>query len=384
MRADHGATGGGSRARPEAGGGQDILLAAIDQLPVGVLIATPSGDRANAELRRLWRAAPDVAFDRRTVDRRLRPFQRRGPSVSVRRPASSPVSPIRSALAGRTTDGVRLFVDRLDATSGVVRASARTLVLADGSVGAVFTATDEYAAFETERLRDAFLGIVGHELRTPVSSILTAADLLALPDLDDAIRAEILQGLGEETRRLHALTEQLLRLADLERRGVDPSNEPVHLAHVARRVVHRRRRRDRAHGIRLDIPDGPVPAVAGEDGFVDQAIVALLDNAAKHAPGSEVTVRIDARGDVVEVHVLDRGPGLPKGGADQLFTLFQRSSTPGDGAPAGFGIGLFVARNVVEAMGGRIWAVDREGGGADVGFALPVIEEDAVGELRRG
>ena len=356
--------------------GADPLLAAFDQVPVGILIATAAGDRVNPELRRLWRAAPDSAFDRRTVDRRLQPFQvRRSEGPPLPRGRRPHLAPVRAALAGRTTDGIRMFVERLDRTRGVVRVSARTLVLADGSLGAVFTATDEFATFESERLRDAFLGIVGHELRTPVSSILTAADLLALPDLGDEVRAEILTGLGEETRRLHALTEQLLRLADLERRGVDASDEPVHLVHVARRVVNRRRRHRRADGIRLDVPAEPVPAVAGEDGFVDQVIVAILDNAAKYAPGSEVTVRIVVQDDTVEVHVLDRGPGLPKGGSDSIFTLFHRSSGTGRDGPAGFGIGLFVARSIIEAMGGRIWAVDRPGGGADVGFALPIIPD---------
>jgi signal transduction histidine kinase len=351
------------------------LVAAFEHLPVGVLVATPDGDRVNAELRRLWRAEPDAAFDRRVVDRRLRPFHRHATEPRARRPGHPPVAPVRSALAGRTTDAVRVFVDRLDGSRGVVRVSARTLVLADGSVGAVFTATDESAAFESERLRDAFLGIVGHELRTPISSILTAVDLIALPDLQADARAEILAGLAEETRRLHALTEQLLRLADLERRGLDASDEPVHLVHVARRVVDRRRRLGRSRDLRLEVPAAPVPAVAGEDGFVDQVIVALLDNAAKYAPG-EVVVRIAVVDDAVELHVLDRGPGLPKASSESIFALFHRSPSGRGSAPAGMGIGLFVARNVVEAMGGRIWAVDRPGGGADVGFALPIVGDE--------
>lgn len=366
-------TSANSRKDPDPGA--PALLAAFERLPIGVLIATRAGDRVNAELRRLWRAAPDVAFDRRTVDRRLRPFHRRGIDPRISKASRVPVTPVRAALAGRTTDGVRLFVDRLDGSRGVVRVSARTVRLGDGEVAAVFTATDEFATFEAERLRDAFLGIVGHELRTPVSSILTAVDLLALPDLDEAVRAEVLSGLGEETRRLHALTEQLLRLADLERRGVDPSNEPVQLTHVVRRVVNRRRARARGQTIRLDMPAAPVPPVAGEDGYIDQVIVALLDNAAKYAPGADVTVRIEAVDDVVEVHVLDGGPGLPKSGSESWFALFQRSPATNGEGPPGFGIGLFVARNIVEAMGGRIWAENREGGGADVGFALPVIDD---------
>jgi signal transduction histidine kinase len=351
------------------------LLTAFEHLPIGVLIATPTGDRANAELRRLWRAEPDVSFDRRTVDRRLRPFHRRRIEARVGKTGVTPIAPVRAALAGRATDGLRVFVDRLDGSRGVIRVSARSLVLDRGGVAAVFTATDEVAAFEAERLRDAFLGIVGHELRTPVSSILTATDLLGLPDLGDDVRAEILAGLGEETRRLHALTEQLLRLADLERRGVDPSNEPVQIAHVVRRVVNRRRARHRAQLIRLDIPAGPVPAVEGEDGYIDQVIVALLDNAAKYAPDADVTVRIDVREHTVEVHVLDGGPGLPVGGSEVLFALFQRAEASMAAGTPGFGIGLFVARNIIEAMGGRIWAINRDGGGADVGFALPIMAE---------
>jgi K+-sensing histidine kinase KdpD len=101
----------------------------------------------------------------------------------------------------------------------------------------------------------------------------------------------------------------------------------------------------------------------------------LVDNAVKFAGRSgHVTVLIAEEDGSVAVHVLDDGPGLPGGGQDAIFRLFHRGRAPGT-AESGLGIGLFVARAIVEAMNGRIWATNRAGGGADVGFALPATTE---------
>src|SRR4051794_35853300 len=246
--------------------GPDPFMAAFDESPIGALICAPDGDRSNAALRKVWHAGPDARLDRRTIDRSVW-------SVDAGRAAADGDNgtgprPVRAGLAGRTVSNERFFVRRLDGSVGVARLSVRPLELDSGrpgdrragrSGGAILVAIDETAAYDAERLRDAFLGIVGHELRSPISSIVGAAELLASTDLDPSIRIDVTAGLNEEAHRLHRLIEQLIRLADLDRRGVQGSVEPVHLGHVARRVVERRRRRTPNADVtlRLSRPDLP-------------------------------------------------------------------------------------------------------------------------------
>jgi signal transduction histidine kinase len=128
--------------------------------------------------------------------------------------------------------------------------------------------------------------------------------------------------------------------------------------------------------------NGPVdlPAVAGDATYVEQVARNLLSNAAKYSPADEeIDVRLgeaDDEGDEITVRVLDRGPGFASDEGDDLFELFYRS--PATAAQAsGAGIGLFVCRRLVTAMGGRIWARPRPGGGAEFGFALRRYAEEA-------
>lgn len=349
------------------------LDVAFDALPIGVLVVTPGADRANAELRRIARIDEDQTLDGRGLEARLRPIDPLRRSIR-RTGAPAAVRPVSAALAGTDWPSQRAALERGDGTTAVVRVIARPLVLPDGP-GAVVTVVDETAMHEVERLRDAFLGIVGHELRSPISSILGAAELIRDHNLPPDIRTELTGDLGDEARRLHELVEQLIRLADLRR--IDHlGDEPTHLPHLVRARIARWRARQPRLRIRLELPRGSVPAVAGDAGYVAQALDIVLDNAVKYA-GVEapLIVRIEAGGDELRLHVLDQGPGFPTADASRLFGLFWRAAPTGRSTadrPAGNGIGLFVMRSIVEGLGGRVWATNQEAGGADVGFALPI------------
>jgi NtrC-family two-component system sensor histidine kinase KinB len=256
----------------------------------------------------------------------------------------------------------------------VVLVAAAPLGSARRAGSAVAVATDVTSRHDVERLRDAFLGILGHELRTPVTSIVGAAELLRSDGLDPQVRRDVADTLVEEAHRVHRLVEQLIDLARLERSGVT-SDEPIHVVHLARAVIRRERTRFPRLSLDLVADDHITPAM-GAEGYVTQVLTILVDNAAKFSgKNGQVTVRVTAEADEVEVHVLDNGPGLPPAGRDAIFRLFQRGPASGPTDAPGLGIGLFVARAIVEAMGGRIWAEDRPGGGADVGFALPATTD---------
>jgi two-component system sensor histidine kinase KdpD len=116
--------------------------------------------------------------------------------------------------------------------------------------------------------------------------------------------------------------------------------------------------------------------VRGDRTYVDQIVRNLLGNAAKYSPADEpVEVVVDEAEDRVRVRILDRGPGFEAAEAERLFELYYRS--PGTlGIAAGAGIGLFVCRRLVETMDGEIWARPRDGGGAEFGFSLRVLDEE--------
>jgi two-component system sensor histidine kinase MprB len=237
---------------------------------------------------------------------------------------------------------------------------------------------------EVGRLGDAFNGMLGalaasrddqrrlvedagHELRTPLTSVRTnLAVLRRHPDLDPETRAQVLDDLHAETEELVGLVEEIVALA----RGLTDETppEPVELGALASVVAGRARRR---HGRAVTVvDDGSV--VEAPPPALERAISNLVDNAAKFdATGGPIDIEIAAGRLVVQ----DRGPGIAPPDVARVFDRFYRSqdarSRPGSG------LGLSIVREVVERAGGTVEAANRDGGGAVVGFQLPLLEHEA-------
>jgi len=237
--------------------------------------------------------------------------------------------------------------------------------------------TDISERLQTERLRDTFIGMLSHELRTPVTSIYGGSQVLLNRGdrIDKATRHELISDVASEAERLHRLIENLLVLARVER-GQDLSGgEPVLLQRVLPLIVERERGLWPGTRIEMTIPPG-LPTVRGHDGYVGQVVLNLLSNAAKYAgTGSSVDIVAAREESGVSVRVLDNGTGITAEHADHLFDLYYRAPGAADRAP-GAGIGLFVCRHIVNALGGTIWARSRPEGGAEFGFELPIYEPD--------
>jgi PAS domain S-box-containing protein len=235
--------------------------------------------------------------------------------------------------------------------------------------------TAERAAREA---RDTFLGILSHELRTPVTSILGIAHILAHPDsgLSDADRRDLSVDVEAEAERLHHLIEDLLVLSRAEGGRLEFEAEPILIQHAIRSIAAAEARRWPAVRFTPVTPTS-LPPIAGDRTYVEQVLRNLIGNAGKYSLDRGAEVRIEASLVDVEivVRVLDRGPGFNEADTDRLFDIFFRSSTTSH-ARSGAGIGLFVTKSLVEMMGGRAWAARREGGGSEFGFALPVLPDD--------
>jgi two-component system, OmpR family, sensor histidine kinase KdpD len=237
---------------------------------------------------------------------------------------------------------------------------------------------------EAQQLQEAFISVISHELRTPITTILAGSRLLRRQlDGGSSVAHELAGDVEAEADRLFRIVEDLLVLSRLERRNLSIAQEPVHLVHLIERVIVSEARRWPTHEF---IPPEKVPprlvgVVRGEETYIEQVLRNLLANAAKYSPtGSTVEVRVDNDPDGVAVRVLDDGPGIARAEVEQLFTLFYRSPATAASA-AGAGIGLFVSRQLVDAMGGRMWARRRRGGGSEFGFSLagyPVDEDDLL------
>ncbi|MBA3778094.1 MAG: GAF domain-containing protein [Chloroflexi bacterium] len=228
-------------------------------------------------------------------------------------------------------------------------------------------------------MRDAFIGVLSHELRTPVTTIYGNSKLLRRPasSLTEKLRAEVVSDIETEAERLYRLVEDLLVLARFGEGGSrELGHEPLLLQRIVPMAVRSEQARWPGTVFETQVAAG-LPTVQAEPTYVEQVVRNLLSNAAKYGgPDGIVAVVVESSEDQVVVRVLDDGPGFPPEEADQLFQLFYRSPRTATVA-TGAGIGLFVCRQLIEAMGGTMWAVPRPGKGAEFGFSLQVFTEES-------
>lgn len=227
-----------------------------------------------------------------------------------------------------------------------------------------------------EAVRETFIGVLSHELRTPVTTIFGGAKLLARErsTLDEDTRRGIFHDIHEEAERLQRLVEDVVALNRFGEDVGDIGREPVLIQRLLPRVVESEDGRWPGVSFELEIASG-LPTVSADPTYVEQVVRNLLSNAAKYGGLDSTVVIMAERGEgEVIVRVVDDGPGFPIEERDRLFELFYRSAKTATAA-GGAGIGLFVCARLVAAMRGRIWATPRADGGAEFGFALPELNE---------
>ncbi len=259
----------------------------------------------------------------------------------------------------------------------VLPAARRPLLEAVASLAAIVVerllsvAAVQHAQFgiESERLRSSLLSAVSHDLRTPLTVLVGLADSLAVgkPPLPPA-QAETAAAIREQALRMSSLVHNLLDMARLQagkvclRREWQPFEEVVGSALSGLEAsLHGRR-------VRIDLP-ADLPLLEFDAVLIERVLHNLLENAAKYAPDGEISIGVRVLPEVVEIAVCDAGPGLPSGGEEGLFSLFERGRH--EGGTDGAGLGLAICRAIVEAHGGAIRAEPHAGGGACFRFTLP-------------
>ncbi len=234
----------------------------------------------------------------------------------------------------------------------------------------------------TDELRAALLSSVSHDLRTPLSSIKAAASSLLQEDVqwDDEARRSFALTIEREADRLNRLVSNLLDMSRIEGGALRPEKEWYSLNELIREVLGRLQPLLQGRSVRAHLPDDLQP-VELDYSQMDQVLTNLIENAARYTPPeSPIDVSVHSEGEQVIISVADRGPGIPPGDLERVFDKFYRvlPSRQGVKYPTGSGLGLAVSKGLVEAHGGRIWAENREGGGAVFSVALPAGKMEGI------
>jgi len=248
--------------------------------------------------------------------------------------------------------------------------------------GAFDRASEAEALQRNEQLKAALLDALTHNLRTPLTSIKAAVTALIAPGGDAALsregRDELLQVIDEETDRLNRFIEGLSAAGT----GSQPLlPRPVEVEEILRVGLARAETLTRDHPVHVAVPK-KLPTLSVDAASIAEVLYILLDNASKYAPPRSA-IRVSASASDarhVELAVADEGPGIPEQARQQVFDRFFR--VPGthsyDPRRKGIGLGLSIARRLVEAQGGRIWIDDAAGSGTTVRFTVPTTESNSL------
>ncbi len=251
------------------------------------------------------------------------------------------------------------------------RYTRRVRVAGHDEAGRLVVIREVTAERQSERAKEAFVANVSHEVRTPLAGIIGFSELLLGREFDPEERRRHLQTIHREALRLSSLVDDFLDLQGLDQARFRIVPSKLDVRDVVRQQVSVYTGRDEAHGIRLDLPDHPTLVMADEL-RIGQVLGNLLSNAMKYSPeGGDVIVTVSNGDRDVRVEVEDQGLGIPASHVAHVFERFFRVEHEGHERIGGTGLGLALARELVEMHGGRIGVESTEGQGSRFWFTLP-------------
>ena len=249
-------------------------------------------------------------------------------------------------------------------------------------------ASQAEALKQSERLKSALLDAVTHDLRTPLTSIkasiTTLIDEARAPELalDTESRQEMLQIIDEECDRLNRFTSGLIELARIDAGELQLRRQWGAIDEIVSTALARAQTLTRDHEVEVKI-DQELPAVRVDERAVSEVVYMLIDNAAKYSPpGTKIKISAGLSDGAVKMAVEDEGEGVPVALRERVFDKFFRATRDGDVStqrPSGTGMGLAIAKGIVEAHQGKIWIESvANGPGVRVVFTLPIGDEEKV------
>ena len=246
------------------------------------------------------------------------------------------------------------------------------LLSAEGRLRNILISVRDITHFRTaEEIKSTFVSIVSHELRTPVALIKGYASTLRRDDArwDKRTISDSLAVIEEEADRLSRMVDDLLDASRLQAGGLSLNKGDVSLPALAARVTGRFASEQGDHRFIVDFPDN-FPAVLVDENRIEQVLSNLVSNSLKYAAEGEIRISGSLHPDHVILCVSDEGPGIDARDLPHIFDRFYRSTSAAK-QTKGAGLGLYLARAIIESHGGHIWADPQPGAGARICFTLP-------------
>jgi len=246
------------------------------------------------------------------------------------------------------------------------------LLSPDGILRNVIVTVRDITKFRNaEEIKNTFVSIISHELKTPVALIKGYVSTLRREDAswDRAVVQDSLKVIEEEADRLTAMIEDLLDASRLQVGGLKLRLSDILLPELAGRIAERFHTQSSHHTFIVDFPP-KFPVILADEGRIEQVLTNLVSNAIKYAPNGEIRISGHARPGQVIVTVSDEGAGIDPADIPYIFDRFYRAEKAVK-KTKGAGLGLYLARAIIEAHGGRIWVDPKPGSGARICFSLP-------------
>lgn len=249
------------------------------------------------------------------------------------------------------------------------------------TLGTVYLFDDVTREKEIDQMKSDFISLVSHELRTPLTSIIGFVSFILdgkAGAINDRQRNSLAR-VQRQSKRLAALINDLLDISRIESGRIQMKQEPISLLEIMTQRIDEIRPQADEKSIQLDLmaPER-IPTILGDEARMGQVFTNLIGNAIKFTPNNgEVSVKVEADGNLLHVEVIDTGPGIPPEERQKIFDKFYQLSDISTRQQGGSGLGLSISKSIVEAHGGKLWIDDgNQGKGSNFQFVLPLVSED--------
>lgn len=226
------------------------------------------------------------------------------------------------------------------------------------------------------RMKSEFINVVSHQLRSPLTNVTWALDIILCGDLGQLKEGqkEYLKIVKENAKRMHELVNDLLTVSRLEQGTLPLRKKELSLVEIINQLVLEFKPHLEASNIKIEFfPSAELPKIIADASQIKLVIENLVDNAIKYIRGKgEIKIRLNQRGNYIFFEIEDNGVGIPKQDQKYIFQKFFRSENVMRQQTEGSGLGLFIVKSIVERSGGKIWFKSEEEKGTTFYFTLPI------------